>query len=145
MYNRYVPQSDGSFRRSYVPDRPQHPQQRQKQEENKPSDIKPIPIPVEPEHKEPEPHTKPHPDHNCPYSKQRCPSPGNRGQKRLPEPEHTANNRKDGSIPEFLRNLIPKDFDTGDLLIVLMLLLMAGDCKEDQNSALLTLVLYLFM
>lgn len=44
-----------------------------------------------------------------------------------------------------MKNLLPKDFDTEDLLIVLLLLLMAGDCQEDQNSALLTLVLYLFM
>ncbi len=45
----------------------------------------------------------------------------------------------------FLKNLLPKDFDTEDLMIVLLLLLMAGDCQEDQNSALLTLVLYLFL
>jgi hypothetical protein len=45
----------------------------------------------------------------------------------------------------FLRNLLPKDFDTGDLLIVLLLLLMAGDCKEDQSWAWLTLALYLFL
>jgi hypothetical protein len=44
----------------------------------------------------------------------------------------------------FLRRLLPKDFDTGDLLIVLLLLLMAGDCPEDQNTALLTLAIYLF-
>ena len=31
------------------------------------------------------------------------------------------------------------------LLVVILLLLMAGDCHEDQNSALLTLALYLFM
>ena len=35
--------------------------------------------------------------------------------------------------------------DTGDLLIVLLLLLMAGDCPEDQNTALLTLAIYLFL
>ena len=45
----------------------------------------------------------------------------------------------------FLRNLLPKDFDTGDLMIVLLLLLMAGDCTEDRNTALLTLALYFFM
>ena len=50
-----------------------------------------------------------------------------------------------GSVGSFLRGLLPKNFDTGDLLIVLLLLLMAGDCKEDQNSALLTLALYFFM
>lgn len=46
---------------------------------------------------------------------------------------------------DFLRQLLPKNLDTGDLLIVLLLLLMAGDCREDQNTALLTLALYLFM
>ena len=45
----------------------------------------------------------------------------------------------------FLRNLLPREFDTGDLIIVLLLLLMAGDCQEDQNTALLTLALYFFM
>ena len=45
----------------------------------------------------------------------------------------------------FLRNLLPKSFDTADLFIVLLLLLMAGDCEEDQNTALLTLALYFFM
>lgn len=45
----------------------------------------------------------------------------------------------------FLRQLLPKDFDTGDLLIVLLMLLMAGDCEEEKNTALLTLALYFFM
>ena len=30
-------------------------------------------------------------------------------------------------------------------MIVLLLLLMAGDCREDQNNAILTLALYLFL
>jgi len=45
----------------------------------------------------------------------------------------------------FLRQLLPKDFDTGDLIVVLLLLLMAGDCEEDKNNALLTLALYFFL
>ena len=48
-------------------------------------------------------------------------------------------------VTGFLRNLLPKNFDTGDLIVVLLLLLMAGDCKEEQNTALLTLALYFFM
>jgi hypothetical protein len=44
-----------------------------------------------------------------------------------------------------LRRLLPKDFDTGDLLIVILLLLMAGDSCDDQNNALLTLALYFLM
>ena len=49
------------------------------------------------------------------------------------------------SAEGFLRQLLPKNLDTGDLLIVILLLLMAGDCQEDQNTALLTLALYLFL
>ncbi len=30
-------------------------------------------------------------------------------------------------------------------MVVLLILLMAGDCQEDQNTALLTLALYFFL
>lgn len=50
-----------------------------------------------------------------------------------------------GNIGGFLRRLIPKDFDTGDLIVVLLLLLMAGDKPEDKSTALLTLALYCFL
>lgn len=49
------------------------------------------------------------------------------------------------SASDFLRNLLPRDMDTGDLIVILLLLLLAGDCEEDRSTALLTLVLYLFM
>ena len=49
------------------------------------------------------------------------------------------------AVPGFFRNILPKDFDTGDLIVVLLLLLMAGDCQEERNTALLTLALYFFM
>lgn len=45
----------------------------------------------------------------------------------------------------FLKQLLPKDFDTGDLLVVLLLLLIAGDCQEEKTNAFLTLALYFFM
>ena len=50
-----------------------------------------------------------------------------------------------GSRAGFLKNLLTKNFDIGDLIVVLLLLLMAGDCEEDQNTALLTLALYFFL
>ena len=53
--------------------------------------------------------------------------------------------RKEQSPVSFLKQLLPKGFDTGDLFIVLLLLLMAGDCEEDRNNALLTLALYFLM
>ena len=106
MYNRYIPQPDGSYRRSRMPDasRPHRPQP------------------------EPEPPC-PEPEPQKPASK-----------------AHPRSQRRDSQdISTFLKRLLPKDFDTGDLLIIVLLLLMAGDCAEDQNTALLTLVLYFFM
>ena len=100
MYNRYIPQQDGSHKRNRVEEPPQPPQNQHR----------PPPQPAEPAHIPPA---------------ATLPSMGN--------------------IGSFLRRLIPKDFDTGDLIVVLLLLLMAGDCPDEQNSALLTLALYLFM
>ena len=45
----------------------------------------------------------------------------------------------------FLKQLLPKDFDTGDLIFILLLLLMAGDSQEDKHTAILTLALYFLM
>jgi hypothetical protein len=47
--------------------------------------------------------------------------------------------------PGFLQKLLPKDFDTGDLIVILLLLLLAGDSEEDRSTALLTLALYMIM
>ena len=49
------------------------------------------------------------------------------------------------TIGNFLKHLLPKDFDTGDLIIVLLLLLIAGDNQESRNQALLTLALYFIL
>ena len=94
MYNRYIPQQDGSYRKNRMPDQSSPPR----------------PEPIEPD---------------VPAA----PPPSRRGD----------------SAGGFLRQLLPKNLDTGDLLIIILLLLMAGDCKEDQNTALLTLALYLFL
>ena len=48
-------------------------------------------------------------------------------------------------IGSFFRQLLPANFDTEDLLIVLLLLLMSPDQGEDPGWALLTLALYLFL
>lgn len=93
MYNRYIPQSDGSYRKNKIPDQTPPP---------------------------PPPPSKPAPE----------PAPA-------PVPGRSA-----GS---FLKKLLPKDLETGDLLIVLLLLLMAEQNDGDQNTALLTLALYFFM
>lgn len=102
MYNRYIPQPDGSFRRNAMQEQRQNPQ-RQAPQPQRPA---PPPQPVQ----------------------QPTPPP-----KRPPQPE---------PITGFLRQLIPQGFDTGDLIIVLLLLLIAGDSQENRSHALLTLALY---
>lgn len=127
MYNRYVPQPDGSFRRTRLPDRGRPMPPRPTPESCPPPAPEPCPIP------QPCPTPEPSP----PPKQKPCPPP-------KPEPR-SCRPPQQTSISGFFRQLLPKDMDTGDLLIILLLLLMAGDCQEDQNSALLTLVLYLFM
>ncbi|MBQ7344738.1 MAG: hypothetical protein IJW45_01575 [Oscillospiraceae bacterium] len=117
MYNRYIPQPDGSYRRNRVPEPP------------RPRPTQPAPPPC------PAPAGPPQQD-ACP--KQPCPNC-----RRTPTRRELP--KKDTTVTGFLKKLLPKDFDTGDLLIVLLLLLMSGDCAEDQNTALLTLMLYFFM
>lgn len=102
MYNRYIPQADGSYSRHSVPDRAQ----------------KPRPVPPKP-----------------PEQPEDCSPPSNYERKK----------NETQPMGGFLQRLLPGGFDTEDLLIVLLLLLIAGDCREDQNFALLTLGLYLFM
>lgn len=105
MYNRYVPQSDGSYRRSRMEEQTRRQQ-------------------AEPPKQTPEPEQE-----------QPCPPPR--------QESHT--HHQGQKVGGFLKQLLPKDFDTADLIIVLLLLLLAGDCEEDKSTAMLTLVLYLFM
>ena len=108
MYNRYIPQPDGSYHRSRQPDKK----------------------PVLQQHAPPLPAAKPpEPTPSPPQQSHACQNPP-------PKP-----NGKSG----FLRQLLPKDFDTGDLIIILLLLLIAGDREEERSFALLTIALYLIM
>ena len=110
MYNRYIPQPDGSYRKNRVAD--------------------PAPPPkMQPVRQSPECDPPPPP-----------PSPCDNDPKPTPPPC-----RQGIDAGDFLRKLLPKNMDTGDLLVIILLLLMAGDNTEDKNYALLTLALYLFM
>ena len=152
MYNRYIPQPDGSYSRRRIPEPPAPtPPPRQ---EHRPRE----------EHWQPEPEKAQHQEEtretfSSGQKVQHRPCRGNSCRSRppqrplppppKPEPrEHrqsSNSHKQETSVLSFLKQLLPKDFDTGDLLIVLLLLLMSGDCQEDQNTAILTLVLYLFM
>lgn len=59
-----------------------------------------------------------------------------------PKPHRPPEN---GNIGQFLGNLLPAGLDTEDLIVVLLLLLMSGDCKDGSNTALITLLIYLFL
>lgn len=116
MYNRYIPQSDGSYRRSRISET-----------------ASPVKPPKEPYRPTPSPPEQPSACQICIHNTDR-PIP--------PRPQRAA---PPIGIGTFFKNLLPRDFDTEDLIVILLLLLMAGDCREDQNSALLTLFLYLFL
>ena len=106
MYNRYIPQPDGSYRRNSMQEprkQPQHPQQKPAPQQRPPVPPPPPPLP--------------------------------------PRPQSAPNE----PITGFLRQLIPQGFDTGDLIIVLLLLLIAGDNQESRSNALLTLALYFIL
>lgn len=45
----------------------------------------------------------------------------------------------------FLKQILPNGFDFGDLAILFLLLLMAGDNKENRDNALLTMALYFIL
>lgn len=118
MYNRYIPQSDGTYQKSRMPDRqPDRPsfQGRPSRQPGKES-RQPPESPKNP----PRPQTP-----SCPPPKHpEMPAPG---------------------VGTFLRRLLPQDFDTEDLLVVILLLLMCGESGDSQNTALLTLAIYLFL
>lgn len=110
MYNRYIPQPDGSYQRKRV----------EEPHREEPHSLPPPPPPEPP--CPPQPDTSPSP--------QPCPQP--------PACQLAGT----GS---FLKHLLPRDFDTGDLMVIILLLLIAGDCEQERSNALLTLALYFIM
>lgn len=133
MYNRYVPQPDGSYRRSRMEERlspcpPPSPQPRQEEERQACNQEQEYP-------------------HTCRQESQARPIPpvNPSRQPRRPRRESCQENHPGQSIGSFFRQLLPRGLDTEDLIIVLLLLLMAGNDSDGQNNALLTLALYLFL
>ena len=108
MYNRYIPQPDGSY-------------QRRRMEEPRL------------EHA-----------HHTPPPEPPCPPPQPDKPPCTPSPPQSPACPQTGS-GNFLRQLLPRDFDTGDLMVIILLLLIAGDCETERSNALLTLALYFIM
>ena len=124
MYNRYVPQPDGSFCRRQFPETPHWEPERQHN-----SHPEPVQQPESPRETSRPSVTQPDRCKHC------------HGCQKKPHPS----NSEPACANSLLSQLLPKDFDTGDLMVILLLLLMAGDCPENQSNALLTLALYLFL
>lgn len=148
MYNRYIPQPDGSYSRRQYQDTPppQRTDNRPREERWQPAQESCSPPPEN--QPQPQPRENPGPRQRRPNHYRQPPqrsAPPPPRQEPKPPRQESRSARQETSALGFLKALLPKDFDTGDLLIVLLLLLMSGDCQEDQNTALLTLVLYLFL
>ena len=135
MYNRYIPQSDGSYSRNRIPDAQDRPIRRPSAQNRPPQRHEPERY--EPERHEPERCEPEKQEPECCESRP-CDQP-------LPCPKDDRPHPHKEQPLSFLRRLLPKDFDTGDLIVILLLLLLAGDCEEDRSTALLTLAFYLFM
>lgn len=132
MYNRYLPQPDGSYRRQRVqePEIPAPPPPQQAaRERGAPA---------------PQPDRETHDRQGTAAPSQERPTTRSQPQQREQQnqsPRRPASQSVDG----FLRQLLPADFDTGDLMVVLLLLLIAGDNPDQRGNALMTLLLYLMM
>lgn len=124
MYNRYIPQADGSFRRNRVPE---PAQARTEPPKAPPAAQNPVP-------QEPQQSSSFSPSQRNAFHSPRAPV------RNLPQYDHSP-----ASVGSFLKGLLPQNFDTEDLMVVLLLLLMSGHSGNDQNSALMTLVIYLFL
>ena len=133
MYNRYIPQSDGTFRRSTVQERSPQPQNPERVDRKQNPEPPSPPSQAQTGSCSPPPPQKPEP-HQRP-----------RGTRQVKPACQTVREPRESSAGAFLRNLLPRNLDTGDLLIIVLLLLMAGDSPEDQNNALLTLAIYMFL
>lgn len=109
MYNRYIPQSDGSYRRSQMQDPAAG-----HQSGNSPQPQQQNPPPQRPAPSHPEPYMNAPPDQS-----------GN-------------------PLGNLLSGLLPQSFDTEDMIIILLLLLL-GNSKGEPSGAFLTLIIYLFL
>lgn len=120
MYNRYIPKPDGTYQKNRM------------QEPSRKPETPPIPMPA------PIVSDFPTQQNSCIDCPKRNQSSQVTDYMHKPPMQNVSTLR-------FLKQLLPREFDAEDLLVVLLLLLMTGDSREDQNSALLTMLLYLFL
>ena len=110
MYNRYIPQPDGSYQRKRMEEPRQDP-----------------------------PHSAP------PQQETACPPHQPEPDDHRPPPAQSQPHFRQQNSTGFLQQLLPRDFDMGDLMVIVLLLLIAGECEQERSNALLTLALYFIM
>lgn len=115
MYNRYTPRQDGGFNRDRIPERSDSPPQNQPRSHTAPND------------------SSPSAEHTAPHAE------------RAHVHEWSDPHGKTSSATSFLAGLLPKNMDTGDLLMLLILLLLITDGSEDAPDPLLTIALFFLM
>ena len=125
-YNHYTPQSDGSYRRSTVPESARRSGTRPPYQAQQPSQPRP------------EPPKPPKQEHPAPCEPPEPPKPPE-------QPCHSGPESGQG-ILSFLRGLLPRQLDAADLLVIALLLLLERDEeKQDDLSPLLTIALYFLL
>lgn len=136
MYNHYIPQSDGSYRRSSVPEHNRNMQI--------PRPVHPAPSPAPPPPSRTEVPEPCRPEQNESHDSAPCFS-HNEPQYHYPQAPIYQTENKSGGIMSFLKGLLPREIDTDDLLIILLIILMNRDEDCDGLSPILTLALYFLL
>lgn len=139
MYNRYVPQGDGTFQRNQMPDAPPRPTVSARQQSQRRQSTldapPPLSTPQSGSHMPPQPeppHRESQPEAAVP--RQRSIPQEDRG----PQPLNQ-------NASAFFSRFLPKNMDSGDLLMLMILLLLLSDGDEDAPPVLLTIALYFLL
>lgn len=82
--------------------------------------------------------------HDRPAGQPAGPSPGPPPGPPFGPPPEKPCPKKAEPIGPFLGHLLPKGLDTEDLIVVLLLLLISENCSDTPNTALVTMLIYLF-
>lgn len=128
-YNHYTPQSDGSYRRSTIPENNRRPNPRPPYQGQQHQ-------PPQPQNQEPPHQPEPQKNESCQDSR--------------PEQHHSNHQQSHAGSGEgilsFLRGLLPRQIDAADLLVISLLLLINRDeCSDEDLSPLLTIALYFLL
>ena len=137
MYNHYIPQSDGSYRRNYVPEN----NTRRQPQRSSPA--------IQHQQTPPPKREEPKPEQESASPKQAvCPPqepPSCSSQASASCPPYSPQPHQEHSPLAFLKKLLPKDLDSYDMIIIALLLLLSNDDCDEDIAPLLTIALYFLL